>query len=352
MHTTRLISGPNTFLVETYVPGLTIDFRVPCVSTDLDRFRAGFSFAAFEQVTSEAEFIAMAGRTLVSLGIAESEADFGNSMYAFTGASSLDEQLYISLRRLGCNLEFENRAAALAALFAATGCLHKADHHPVRLYCHAPGERTQLEADATHYAYVLDGECRVKESEREVGTPANTFFSIAGEAVIEGSGRFVVVTHFGFRGMTQYGGSVEPWGRLNYIDGCTDTLLVPPPRKGDPCYNALYFPAGTAQTQHLHPSLRCGLVIQGSGVCKTPFGDHALEKGRIFFLPPETYHSFHTGAQVDTSEPSALTVIAFHPDSDFGPTDTDHPMVNRTYFQFMHRMVSKQRESGAEFATA
>ena len=25
-----------------------------------------------------------------------------------------------------------------------------------------------------------------------------------------------------------------------------------------------------------------------------------------------------------------MCVIAYHPDSDFGPTDDDHPMVNRT----------------------
>jgi hypothetical protein len=28
-----------------------------------------------------------------------------------------------------------------------------------------------------------------------------------------------------------------------------------------------------------------------------------------------------------------LQVIAFHPDSDFGPTDEDHPMLNRTIVQ-------------------
>jgi hypothetical protein len=34
-------------------------------------------------------------------------------------------------------------------------------------------------------------------------------------------------------------------------------------------------------------------------------------------------HSFAT-------QGAALDVIAWHPDSDFGPRDEDHPMVNRT----------------------
>jgi hypothetical protein len=36
-------------------------------------------------------------------------------------------------------------------------------------------------------------------------------------------------------------------------------------------------------------------------------------------------------------------VLAFHPDSDFGPTDEDHPMLNRTYFYFLHRLRSALR---------
>ena len=32
----------------------------------------------------------------------------------------------------------------------------------------------------------------------------------------------------------------------------------------------------------------------------------------------------------ETPEGSELDVVAFHPDSDFGPAPKDHPMVNRT----------------------
>ncbi|MBL4846693.1 MAG: AraC family ligand binding domain-containing protein [Planctomycetes bacterium] len=127
-------------------------------------------------------------------------------------------------------------------------------------------------------------------------------------------------------------------------------MLVPPARLGAPCFNALYFPAETRQTQHTHPSLRAGIVVSGEGVCKTPNGDHALVPGRIFFLPPETWHAFHTGD--DGGQRSALTVIAFHPDSDFGPTDDDHPMLNRTYFQFLHRLRSSLRTRASEPASS
>jgi hypothetical protein len=42
-----------------------------------------------------------------------------------------------------------------------------------------------------------------------------------------------------------------------------------------------------------------------------------------FVIPENAKHSFHTSEQ-------ALRVIAYHPDSDFGPTDESHPMVNKT----------------------
>ena len=34
-------------------------------------------------------------------------------------------------------------------------------------------------------------------------------------------------------------------GAYEYIDGCTDSLLVPPTFKGEDCLNALYFPPDT-----------------------------------------------------------------------------------------------------------
>ena len=58
----------------------------------------------------------------------------------------------------------------------------------------------------------------------------------------------------------------EGEGRLKYIDGCTDSLLISPVKRGMPCLNHLHFPKHTEQTFHTHPSYRAGIVAYGSGV--------------------------------------------------------------------------------------
>lgn len=125
-------------------------------------------------------------------------------------------------------------------------------------------------------------------------------------------------------GLNLFGGPVEKVGRFRYIDGCSDSLLIPPVRKGDPCLNHLHFPAGIRQTPHTHPSVRTGLVLRGSGECIVPATDAIpLRPGNIFIIPTNSTHSFNTSA-------NTMDVIAFHPDSDAGMTDDDHPMINRT----------------------
>lgn len=136
-----------------------------------------------------------------------------------------------------------------------------------------------------------------------------------------------------FRAMNMVGGPIEKEGRLKYIDGCTDSLLIPPVKMGDPCFNHLHFPGRIKQTMHTHPSHRIGVVADGRGMCVTPFGNLPLVKGAIFVIKegdgtitdghPNGSHKFDT-------EDSHMDVIAFHPDSDFGATDIDHPMINRT----------------------
>jgi len=138
------------------------------------------------------------------------------------------------------------------------------------------------------------------------------------------SGPGVVIQVHGWRGMFQVGGPIESRGRLRYIDGCTDTLLVSPPRKGDACLNHLHFPTGIRQTMHTHPSVRCGIVARGQGRAIMPGGlEQPLVPGSVWLLRPEGEHCFYTDGQT-------MDVIAFHPDSDCGPEDDDHPMVNRT----------------------
>jgi quercetin dioxygenase-like cupin family protein len=120
----------------------------------------------------------------------------------------------------------------------------------------------------------------------------------------------------GYRGLRQIGGPIEPMGRLRYIDGCTDTLLVCPPRLGEPCLNHLHIPPGTDQSAHTHPSVRIGVIARGHGVCRTADGDYRLRPGLGWIIPTGLRHAFATAGE-------ALDVLAWHPDSDFGPTDDD-----------------------------
>ena len=119
------------------------------------------------------------------------------------------------------------------------------------------------------------------------------------------------------------GGPVESVGRLRYIDGCSDTLLVAPVVWGDPCLNYLHLPQGVVQTDHHHPSLRAGIVLRGNGTCVMDGRAVPLTPGVVFMLEPGTTHRFESGSV-------PLEIVAWHPDSDFGPTDDDHPMLNRT----------------------
>ena len=119
------------------------------------------------------------------------------------------------------------------------------------------------------------------------------------------------------------GGPIEDIGRLKYIDGCTDSILLPPIIKGGPCLNALFFPKGTKQTYHTHPSFRLGMVIKGKGVCELKDRNIDLIPGKVFMIPQDYLHRFLTNDD-------ELVVVAFHPDSDFGPENLDHPMINKT----------------------
>ena len=142
-----------------------------------------------------------------------------------------------------------------------------------------------------------------------------------------------------FQAYNIYGGPVEKKGRLKYIDGCTDSLLISPVKKGDPCLNHLHFPKQINQTLHTHPSHRIGIVANGAGECITPFGNTLLEKGMIFIIKEWNGKDYSTGLDgliyengihAFKTQDSSMDVIAFHPDSDFGPEDDNHPMINRT----------------------
>lgn len=144
------------------------------------------------------------------------------------------------------------------------------------------------------------------------------------EATMSSGTLLLVVQRTGFVGMEVIG-LLEAHGRLKYIDGAMDSILFGPIKKGDPIINALYMPPGIHQTMHTHPSTRCGVIIEGEAQAETRQGAHPLKPGMVFYLPANGWHKFRT----DISG-KKLTLFAYHPDSDFGPSDEDHPMLNRT----------------------
>jgi mannose-6-phosphate isomerase-like protein (cupin superfamily) len=195
--------------------------------------------------------------------------------------------------------------------------------------CSDPGRTmASVAAGGACFGFVSHGEVEITEPGlNPVTIGAQQFFGTAGGLALRLSpaARVVVAQRWGYVGLRVRGGPIEDRGRLRYIDGCSDSVLAPPARRGDPCLNHLHFPAGVEQTEHHHPSVRTGIVTKGRGWCLTPTGRTRLDPGMIFCIPANGRHRFVT-------EDSHLDVIAYHPDTDFGPTDDDHPMINRTWF--------------------
>lgn len=188
--------------------------------------------------------------------------------------------------------------------------------------------RFVIPSDGACYGYVQCGRAHVSDPQVDWFLKRGQWFVAAQGARIDfdttaEETRVVVAQRLGFRACSMAGGPVESRGRLRYIDRCSDTLLAAPSRSGDPCLNLLHFPPGISQTFHVHPSVRAGAVSRGRGYCETPHGRTPLVAGLFFSIPANGVHRFVT-------ESDAMDVIAYHPDSDWGPTDEVHPMLNRT----------------------
>jgi AraC-like ligand binding domain len=184
----------------------------------------------------------------------------------------------------------------------------------------------QLSPTGTHFGYVYQGHPLLS---RHVGEETyrlhpGMYFCLPGEGRIDGeTSSGIVFTCLNFDGMFNLGGPIESTGRLAYINGGTSSLLVPPLILGDPCLNAMYFPANTDQTLHTHPSYRLGIVVAGSGSFETPETEIAVEAGTGFLIPADCMHKFRTLQ-------SPLAIVVLHPDSDTGFTHKDNPMLKRT----------------------
>ena len=196
--------------------------------------------------------------------------------------------------------------------------------YPTRVWAYS--QSREFVAPVGCFGYVLKGTVDLIGSgfSARLGTGYWFANSDGARVVVAEKSRLLVIQRLGFRGLNAFGGPLESAGRLRYVDGCSDTLLCAPALKGDPCLNHLHFPRHTNQTMHLHPSVRVGAIARGQGICRMRDAEIALVAGTVFCIPAGVEHAFATNSE-------SMDVVAYHPDSDWGPTHETHPMINRTW---------------------
>ena len=106
---------------------------------------------------------------------------------------------------------------------------------------------------STTYGYLLTGSATITANGQDWNLQEGNYFAFHGEFSVKDSKdlNLWTVTKLGYRCMPMVG-QIENNGRLSYIDGCSDSVLVSMPRMGDPVLNYLHFPTGIYQTQHTH----------------------------------------------------------------------------------------------------
>lgn len=186
---------------------------------------------------------------------------------------------------------------------------------------------SQAYPKATIYGVCL-GPTKISINGSELKLQNEAYFSLCTQntkkLIVEPEVSVVLFIRYGYRGFDQVGLNCENSGRLSYIDGCTDSTLISPPRYGDPSLNLLCFPPKTVQSFHRHPTLRFGVILEGAGFADTEQNSIPLKPHDAFLVTENEAHRFRTKSK-------SMRLIAFHPDSDFGPKDSDHAMLNRTY---------------------
>lgn len=200
--------------------------------------------------------------------------------------------------------------------------------YPTVMHGRSQGEGEFPTVSSTHFGFVIEGTVKIlRKALPALELSPGMYFSIPGPFSYSSQGRFFSIERMGYRSLFAVGGPIEESGRLCYIDNCSVSQLIPPARLGDPTLQQLVFPPNVDQTMHLHPTIRMGFVQAGSGFCKMADGSkQALEAGNVFYLPERQVHGFQ-------SLKDPMVIIAYHPDSDVGPTDHSHPMLSRTYLQ-------------------
>ena len=208
--------------------------------------------------------------------------------------------------------------------------------NPTKLFGYVESKSLALTSEGdTFFIFNHSGETVIKTDEGEFTLQPEMYASVPNKVEVIG-GNGIVIQSIKYNGFFHIGGKLERKGRLKYIDGCTDSLLIPPVKKGDPCFNLLYFPKNISQTQHTHPDIRVGMIVSGKGKCITPWGKIDLIPGQVFVIHEEGKKIQHdgiyalSGTHSFETKDSEMRVVAFHPTSDYGPVDEEHPMINRT----------------------
>lgn len=188
------------------------------------------------------------------------------------------------------------------------------------------GNALNLPDDGTHVGYVYDGHPLLLRHGLgdDYRLHPGMYFCLPGAGKVDGehSSGFVI-THRYEQGVFSLGGPIGSIGRFAYINGGTNSLLIPPVQRGAPCLNAMYFPPQVDQTLHTHPSDRVGIIVAGGGTLENQEMVLPLAPGMMFLIPADSVHKFRT-----VEHP--LTAVVFHPDSDTGFTHQDNPMLKRT----------------------
>jgi hypothetical protein len=162
------------------------------------------------------------------------------------------------------------------------------DPFPTRVYSWDKDSVVLPEED-THFGYVHSGSATLICKSGNFQLQEGMYFSLPGWGRVVGEGVGIVVSRLAYKGFFYIGGPAEVTGRLRYIDGCTDSLLIPPVILGEPCLNLLHIPKETDQSQHTHSSVRLGIIASGSGSCETPAGSISLYPGLIFLSSRKGY---------------------------------------------------------------
>ncbi|MGD1921967.1 MAG: cupin domain-containing protein [Pleurocapsa sp.] len=183
----------------------------------------------------------------------------------------------------------------------------------------------ELTAEGTHFGFVYQGHPTLfRENGENYRLHPRMYFSLPGSGLIKGLNSSGIIIHCPqHKGMFTLGGAIEDRGRFAYIDGGTNSLLIPPLMLGDPCLNAMYFPPGIDQTFHTHPSDRICIIVKGECEIETEEAIRTLHGGDIFAIAANYPHKFRTHSE-------DLTIVIFHPDSDIGFTHSSNPMLERT----------------------